>query len=72
MIVFCLNCMEEVDYISETKQKTLKVKGVDITIDDYVDTFCAKCGGPVYVEDIDEENFKKFYSKYDEKIRGII
>lgn len=62
-MLYCEECGRLVEIQSQTRSETLKVKGVDITLD--IDTcVCTACGNPVFVPDVDGESLKRFYREY--------
>lgn len=62
-LLYCENCGKFTDAKIQKKRETLKVKGLDITID--VDTcVCGCCGEAVFSPDVDEASLKQFYHEY--------
>ncbi len=60
---YCEKCGRFVETEIQKKSETLKVKGMDITLD--VDTcVCQACGATVFSPDVDDDSLKQFYRVY--------
>ena len=63
---YCEKCGRFVETEIQKKSETLKVKGMEITLD--VDTcVCQTCGATVFSPDVDDNSLKQFYREYREK-----
>ena len=62
-LLYCGNCGRFVEAAIQRRDETLKVKGVDITMN--VDVcVCGICGEPVFSPEVDEDSLKQFYREY--------
>lgn len=60
---YCEKCSRFVKIEIQKRSETLKVKGMDITLD--VDTcVCQTCGATVFSPDVDDDSLKQFYREY--------
>lgn len=63
-IAFCTNCNKKVNY--EIKHEIIKqYKGIEINIEQTL-PYCLDCGNDIFIEEIEDENILKVYSKYKE------
>lgn len=64
---YCEKCGRFVGTAVQKRSETLKVKGMDITLD--VDTcVCQTCGATVFSPDVDDDSLKRFYREYRERV----
>lgn len=59
-IVFCPECRQDVKFSIKEKTESAELKG---EVYEFISktTFCEKCGGEVYVPEIEDENLKSLY-----------
>lgn len=69
MISYCGKCNKEVEY-SITESKILMFKGIKI---DEIEQFgvCNECGEKIYIDELEDENAKRIYSKYRDEVDMI-
>lgn len=68
---YCDECGEFVPFYLETRQnRTLKVKGVEVTSTEFVG-HCAKCHNEIWIDEVENINCNNFYNEY-KKIVGLL
>lgn len=65
-IVFCPECRQDVKYSVKTNRESTKLKGEVYEFDTHT-AYCEKCGGEVYVAELEDENLKSLYDAYRKK-----
>jgi len=69
-LLYCEDCGRFVETDIQQRCETLRVKGIDITLD--VDScVCKSCGKPVFSPDVDDNSMKQFYREY-RRITGLL
>jgi putative zinc finger/helix-turn-helix YgiT family protein len=61
--VFCVHCRIEKEPRIEQRQEVFTVKGEDVEISANV-AVCSECGNDIFLEGIEEQNFKRAYDLY--------
>lgn len=67
-IAFCPKCKRKVQYIIR-KNIIEEYKGVEVNVKESIGV-CSKCNKDIFVTELETENLKRLYQKYEE-ITGI-
>lgn len=65
-IVFCPECRQDVKYSVKEKAEVAELKGEAYEFTSHT-AYCEKCGGEVYVAELEDENLKALYDAYRQK-----
>lgn len=65
-IVFCPECRQDVKYSVKENTESAELKGEVYEFTSHA-AHCAKCGGEVYVAELEDENLKVLYDAYRQK-----
>ena len=69
-MIFCLECLQDVEYEIVVEKTTTLVRDEQITIEERIPK-CKCCGERVFVKEIDDENLSNAYDTYKKK-KGLL
>lgn len=67
--VFCETCREDVPYIITERTMTAVLNGIHCTYK-IKEPRCCRCGSPLYVSKIMDENLDTLYAEYNKRQKG--
>ena len=66
-MIYCINCMEKVDYKTETVAVDMDIDGVCYRFEEE-HAFCEKCGEEIYVPEINDANVARNNKAYAKRV----